>query len=54
MAKNMAIKPGKILMQEEIQNLIDRLFACKLPYQSPSGKKILISITIDELSEKFK
>ncbi len=54
MARNMAIKPGKMLMQEEIQNLIDRLFACKLPYQSPSGKKILISISIDELSEKFK
>ncbi len=54
MARNMAIKPGKMLMQEEIQNLIDKLFACKLPYQSPSGKKILISITLDELTEKFK
>ncbi len=54
MARNMAIKPGKMLMQEEMQNLIDKLFACKLPYQSPTGKKILISITLDELSEKFK
>jgi DNA mismatch repair protein MutL len=54
MARNMAIKPGKVLMLEEMQNLIDRLFACKLPYQSPSGKKILISISLDELSEKFK
>ncbi|NVN95480.1 MAG: DNA mismatch repair endonuclease MutL [Bacteroidetes bacterium] len=54
MARNMAIKSGKLLMQEEIQNLIDKLFACKLPYQSPSGKKILISISMNELSEKFK
>ncbi len=54
MARNMAIKPGKMLMQEEIQSLVDKLFGCKLPYQSPSGKKILISITLDELSEKFK
>lgn len=54
MARNMAIKPGKMLLQEEMQNLIDKLFACKLPYQSPSGKKILISITLDELTEKFK
>ncbi|MFZ4399644.1 MAG: DNA mismatch repair endonuclease MutL [Bacteroidales bacterium] len=54
MAKNMAIKPGKLLIQEEIQNLIDKLFACKMPYQSPSGKKILITITLDELTEKFK
>jgi len=54
MARNLAIKPGKMLMQEEIQNMIDKLFACKLPYQSPSGKKILITIPLDELSEKFK
>jgi len=54
MARNMAIKPGKMLIKEEIQNMIDKLFACKLPYQSPSGKKTFITITLDELFEKFK
>ncbi len=54
MARNMAIKHGKKLEKEEIQNLIDRLFACKIPYQSPSGKKVLFTLTLDELSEKLK
>ncbi len=54
MSRNMAIKYGRKLEKEEIQNLIDKLFACKLPYQSPSGKKILFTLTMDELSEKLK
>jgi DNA mismatch repair protein MutL len=54
MARNISIKHGKKLEKEEIQNLIDRLFACKIPYQSPSGKKVLFTLTLDELSEKFK
>ncbi|MCX6230495.1 MAG: DNA mismatch repair endonuclease MutL [Bacteroidetes bacterium] len=54
MARNMAIKPGKPLMQEEMQHLIDRLFACKMPYQSPSGKKVLVSVTLEDISAKFK
>lgn len=54
MAKNMAVKYGKKLEKEEIQNLIDKLFACRLPYHSPSGKKILYTITMDEISEKLK
>lgn len=54
MSRNMAIKYGKKLEKEEIQSLIDRLFACKLPYQSPYGKKILYTLTIEELTEKFK
>ena len=54
MAKNMAVKYGKKLEKEEIHNLIDKLFACRLPYHSPSGKKILYTITMDEISEKLK
>ncbi|MEI6823606.1 MAG: DNA mismatch repair endonuclease MutL [Bacteroidota bacterium] len=54
LARNMAIKPGKKLSEPEIQSIIDRLFACKMPEISPSNKKILITVTIDELTEKFK
>ena len=53
-SRNMAVKPGKKLSEEEMQSLIDRLFACKIPEISPSNKKILITVTIDELTEKFK
>ena len=54
MARNMAIRPGKKLQTEEMQALIDELFACSLPDKSPSGRPTLSIISIDELSEQFK
>ncbi len=53
LARNMAVKPGKRLTEPEMQSIIDRLFACSLPEISPSNKKILITVTIDELNENF-
>lgn len=54
MARNLASKYLRKLEQEEIQFLIDRLFACKFPEQTPSGKKVFILIDNDVLFEKFK
>lgn len=54
MARNMAIRPGKKLQAEEMQVLIDELFACSLPDKSPSGRPTLSIISIGELSELFK
>jgi DNA mismatch repair protein MutL len=54
MARNMAIRPGKKLQPEEMQALIDELFACSLPDKSPSGRPTLSIISITELSEQFK
>jgi DNA mismatch repair protein MutL len=54
MARNMAIRPGKKLQAEEMQVLIDELFACSLPDKSPSGRPTLSIISIAELSEQFK
>ena len=54
MARNMAIRPGKKLQPEEMQVLIDELFACSLPDKSPSGRPTLSIISIAELSEQFK
>ena len=54
MARNMAIRPGKKLQPEEMQILIDELFACSLPDKSPSGRPTLSIISIAELSEQFK
>jgi DNA mismatch repair protein MutL len=54
MARNMAIRPGKKLQTEEMQVLIDELFACSLPDKSPSGRPTLSIISIAELSELFK
>lgn len=53
MARNMAVKPGKTLLAEEMQALIDDLFACKINQSSPSGKKILLIIPTDEIEKRF-
>jgi len=54
MARNMAIRPGKKLQPEEMQVMIDELFACSLPDKSPSGHPTLSIISITELAEQFK
>ena len=53
MAKSSAIKRGQNLAQEEMQELIDQLFACEIPFKSPSGRKCFITFELDELSKKF-
>jgi DNA mismatch repair protein MutL len=54
MARNMAIKSGKILSQEEMNNLIDELFACKMPYSTPNGKPTMTTFSTEELDKRFK
>jgi DNA mismatch repair protein MutL len=54
MARNMAIRSGKRLENEEMNNLIDELFACEMPYASPSGKPTITTFTLEELDKKFK
>lgn len=53
-AQNMAIKSGKTMAQEEMNNLIDELFACKMPYTTPSGKPTITTFSIDDLDKRFK
>lgn len=54
MAKNAAIKSGKQMTQNEMKDLIDRLFACTVPYRSPSGKSILSMLTFHDIEKLFK
>ncbi len=53
-ARNTALKSGVKLENEEMNNLINRLFACKVPEMSPSGKRTYIIIGADELLIKFE
>lgn len=53
LAESCAINYGKSLTPEEMRELIDRLFACESPNYSPSGKKILIIIEMEELEKRF-
>jgi len=54
MAYNMAIKAGKPLAQEEMNGLIDELFACKMPYSTPSGKPTITTFSLEDLDRRFK
>jgi hypothetical protein len=38
----------------EMQNLVDELFGSSDPYFSPEGKAILYSLTLEEISKKFR
>ncbi len=53
MARNAALRRGQQLGAQEMQDLIDQLFACTSPYHSPSGRKCFITIELDELNKRF-
>lgn len=53
LAKNAAIKPGTTLSNQEMAELIDKLFATQSPSISIHGKPIVITITLQELMERF-
>ncbi|WP_423148606.1 DNA mismatch repair endonuclease MutL [Rubrolithibacter danxiaensis] len=54
LARNAAIRPGTALSQEEMNNLIDQLFACQMPNTSIHGKPVIITFTLEELLQKFE
>ena len=54
LARSAAIPVGRSLTHEEMKQLIDELFACAMPYYSPDGKPVLITIAADELDKKFR
>lgn len=49
-----AIGSNKNMTNMEMQELVDKLFACKSPSITPNGKKIVVKIEIDEFEKKFK
>ena len=53
MARSGARKKDKPLDEEAMTILIDRLFACQMPYQSPSGRKCFLQFDLDELNKRF-
>ncbi|MFN7116949.1 MAG: DNA mismatch repair endonuclease MutL [Saprospiraceae bacterium] len=53
MARSAAIKRGQSLTVEEMKSLIDRLFACELPYKSPTGRNCFLTFELDDLEKRF-
>jgi len=54
LAKKLAVKRGKRLQQQEIDSIIENLFACRIPDASPDGKPTMIMLAFEELNRKFK
>jgi DNA mismatch repair protein MutL len=48
-----AIKKGESLSPDEMNSLLDRLFATEHPYLCPHGRPIIIRMTLEELDRKF-
>lgn len=54
LAKAAAIVPGQVLTNEEMNGLVDGLFAVATPNYTPDGKTVLSILQEDELEKLFK
>jgi DNA mismatch repair protein MutL len=54
LARNAAIKTGTVLSLEEMNTLIDQLFACQMPNQALNGKPVISTFNMNELLERFE
>ncbi len=53
LARNMAIKSGRILTQEEQKDLINQLFNCKEPTKTATNQNIFINFAQQDLDHKL-
>jgi DNA mismatch repair protein MutL len=53
MARSAAIKRGQYLSVEEMESLIDQLFACSVPFQSPTGRQCFLTYSLEEIEKKL-
>lgn len=53
LARSAAVSRSQHLSEAEMQSLIDRLFACEMPYQSPTGRRCFLTFGLDELAKRF-
>ncbi len=54
MARSAATKRGTPLSVPEMQVLIDQLFACAMPFKSPTGKSCFLSFNMEDLEGMFE
>lgn len=53
-ANRTAIPRGKKLTEQEMEMLIDQLFACQEPYHDPLQKPTLVYMPMDEIKNRFR
>lgn len=49
-----AVKAGDTLNLQEMQALVNRLFATKHPYYCPHGRPIIVQLSLEELDKRFE
>jgi DNA mismatch repair protein MutL len=54
LARNGALKAGIRLSLEEMNLLIDQLFACQMPNLALNGKPVITTFTLSEIAERFE
>lgn len=54
LAISASVKKGKMMTDTEMHTLIDQLFACEMPYQSPGGKKCFIFVELEDIQKRFQ
>lgn len=53
LAKSLSVKAGMRLNSKEQESLVNNLFSCREPNYSPSGKRTFITISMEDLEERF-
>ncbi len=53
LAISAAIKRGKYMEVSEMKLLIDQLFACEVPYKSPTGRRCIVTMDLDTILKQF-
>jgi DNA mismatch repair protein MutL len=53
LAHSLAVKTGTILNEEEQENMVNSLFACKDPQISPFMKPVFITMKVEDIEKKF-
>jgi DNA mismatch repair protein MutL len=54
MARRGAVRAGNKLSPREMRALIDQLFECRTPFASPDGRPTMITLSGEELRERFE
>jgi DNA mismatch repair protein MutL len=54
MARNACMRPGEVLTQDEMAELINKLFLCSAPNYTPGGKPVFTILDNEELEKRFR
>ena len=54
LAKRACLQPGRKLQKEEMDTLVDQLFACDNPNYTPDGRKTFVMMTLEDINNRLQ